>query len=105
MTPERSHRSPDVTPSNTTSGPPAHGTIAINAAYLAHLMKPENLNITSSELARATGVSSGYVRQVRTGRRPRVSRAFLRAAEIYIGDRIGWRDVPTGVLLAKNQGD
>ena len=91
----------EVTPSNAPSGAPHYSLVAIDSALLARLMKPDKLNIKSPELARATGRSPGYVRQVRTGKRPYVSRAFMRAAEIYLGARIGREDVPVGVLLAK----
>jgi transcriptional regulator with XRE-family HTH domain len=56
--------------------------------------------VTNAELARATGYSKGYVSQVRTGRRSRVSHRFADAAAEYLALRLGETVIVARLLFA-----
>lgn len=72
----------------------------VDRLQLASLMQLAGTN--SSQLARATGVSSGYVRQLKLGMRERASREFVLRAGDYLGRVLG----ETGrVATALIQGD
>jgi len=49
----------------------------------------ELAEMSSGEMAKATGMSGGYVRQVRLGKRCRVRREFLLRAGNELGRRFG----------------
>ena len=58
----------------------------VDDQLFADLMEIASVN--SEELAKATGYSGGYVRQVRSGLRSRVSRDFILAAGNELGRRL-----------------
>jgi len=77
---------PPVMTSNGTPGPSARDLVLVDDQLFKDLMEIASVN--SEELAKATGYSGSYVRQVRSGLRSRVAREFVLAAGNELGRRL-----------------